>query len=79
VTPAAAERVWDLLTDVEGWPLWYRACRWVRVVDQADCLYSEIGNCCPAGVIGHRRLLGLPASSQYPGRSSYGPLAFFFY
>jgi hypothetical protein len=22
--------VWDLLTDVEGWPSWYRACRWVR-------------------------------------------------
>ena len=31
VAPAAAERVWDLLTDVEGWPSWYRACRWVRV------------------------------------------------
>ena len=29
--PAAAERVWDLLADVEGWPSWYRACRWVRV------------------------------------------------
>ena len=29
--PAAAERVWDLLTDVERWPSWYRACRWVRV------------------------------------------------
>jgi uncharacterized membrane protein len=27
---AAAERVWDLLTDVERWPSWYRACRWVR-------------------------------------------------
>jgi Polyketide cyclase / dehydrase and lipid transport len=23
--------VWDLLADVEGWPSWYRACRWVRV------------------------------------------------
>jgi hypothetical protein len=23
--------VWDLLTDVEGWPSWYRACRWVQV------------------------------------------------
>jgi short-subunit dehydrogenase/uncharacterized protein YndB with AHSA1/START domain len=31
VIPASAERVWDLLTDVEGWPSWYRACRWVRV------------------------------------------------
>jgi short-subunit dehydrogenase len=31
VAPAVAERVWDLLTDVEGWPSWYRACRWVRV------------------------------------------------
>ena len=29
--PASAERVWDLLTDVESWPSWYRACRWVRV------------------------------------------------
>ena len=31
VAPATAERVWDLLTDVAGWPSWYRACRWVRV------------------------------------------------
>ena len=31
VIPASAERVWDLLTDVEGWPSWYRACRWVRI------------------------------------------------
>ena len=31
VIRASAERVWDLLTDVEGWPSWYRACRWVRV------------------------------------------------
>ena len=28
---AAPERVWDLLTDVEHWPSWYRACRWVRL------------------------------------------------
>ena len=28
---APAERVWDLLTDVERWPSWYRACRWVRL------------------------------------------------
>ena len=31
VIPATAERVWDLLTDVERWPSWYRACRWVRL------------------------------------------------
>ncbi|MET0648369.1 MAG: SDR family NAD(P)-dependent oxidoreductase [Pyrinomonadaceae bacterium] len=31
VIHASAERVWGLLTDVEGWPSWYRACRWVRV------------------------------------------------
>ena len=31
VIRASAERVWDVLTDVEHWPSWYRACRWVRV------------------------------------------------
>jgi short-subunit dehydrogenase/uncharacterized protein YndB with AHSA1/START domain len=31
VIPASAERVWDLLTDVEKWPSWYRACKWVRI------------------------------------------------
>ncbi len=33
VIPAAAGRVWDLLADVERWPTWWRACRWVRRVD----------------------------------------------
>lgn len=28
---APAERVWDLLTSVGGWPSWYRACQWVQV------------------------------------------------
>jgi len=31
VIPASAERLWELLTDVERWPLWYRACQWVRI------------------------------------------------
>jgi acyl-CoA reductase-like NAD-dependent aldehyde dehydrogenase len=31
VIRASAERVWDVLTDLERWPSWYRACRWVRV------------------------------------------------
>jgi hypothetical protein len=31
VIPASTEPVWDVLTDVEGWPSWYRACRWVRI------------------------------------------------
>ncbi|HET6900088.1 MAG TPA: SDR family NAD(P)-dependent oxidoreductase, partial [Vicinamibacteria bacterium] len=35
VIAAPAERVWDLLTNVERWPTWYRACRWVRV-DKTD-------------------------------------------
>ena len=30
VIRAPADRVWGLLTDVERWPSWYRACRWVR-------------------------------------------------
>lgn len=28
--PAPVAAVWDLLTDYESWPSWYRACRWVR-------------------------------------------------
>ena len=31
VIRASAERLWDLLTDFENWPSWYRACKWVRV------------------------------------------------
>jgi short-subunit dehydrogenase len=31
VIPAPAERAWDLLADVEQWPSWYRACKWVQV------------------------------------------------
>ena len=31
VIHAPAERVWNLLTDVERWPSWWRACKWVRV------------------------------------------------
>ena len=31
VIRASADRVWDFLTDVERWPSWYRACKWVRV------------------------------------------------
>ena len=36
VIPASIERVWDLLADVENWPSWYLACRWVRVEPGAD-------------------------------------------
>ena len=38
VIPASAERVWDLLTDIAGWPSWYRACRWVRVEPGDDAV-----------------------------------------
>ena len=31
VIHGSIERVWDLLTDVERWPSWWRACRWVRL------------------------------------------------
>jgi short-subunit dehydrogenase/uncharacterized protein YndB with AHSA1/START domain len=36
VVHAAAERVWDLLTDVDRWPSWYRACRWVRRAESTN-------------------------------------------
>lgn len=39
--PASPERVWDLLTDVEGWPSWYRACQWVRLESNEDSTLSE--------------------------------------
>jgi uncharacterized protein YndB with AHSA1/START domain len=31
VVRASAERVWDVLADVERWPSWWRACQWVRL------------------------------------------------
>jgi short-subunit dehydrogenase len=31
VIRASAEPVWDLLADIEKWPSWHRASRWVRV------------------------------------------------
>jgi hypothetical protein len=42
VIHASAERVWDLLTDVERWPSWYRACRWVRVESPASAAQSLV-------------------------------------
>src|SRR5262245_14782949 len=36
VIHASVQRVWDLLTHVEDWPSWYRACRWVRVESTAN-------------------------------------------
>jgi uncharacterized protein YndB with AHSA1/START domain len=35
---APLERVWDLLTDVERWPSWWRICRWVRVESPGGAL-----------------------------------------
>ncbi len=31
VIHASIERVWSLLSDVERWPSWWRACQWVRL------------------------------------------------
>jgi coniferyl-aldehyde dehydrogenase len=42
VVPAPAERVWELLTNVERWPSWYRACRWVRVESRGTASESLI-------------------------------------
>jgi short-subunit dehydrogenase len=39
--PASSERVWDLLTDVEGWPSWYRACQWVRLESNENAASTE--------------------------------------
>ena len=36
VIRASAERIWDVLSDVERWPTWWRACRWVRVESRAS-------------------------------------------
>lgn len=36
VIHAPMEQVWDLLTDVERWPTWWRACRWVRLESPAS-------------------------------------------
>ena len=58
VIRASAERVWDLLTDVERWPSWYRACRWVRV--------ESTGQCGPTGVL---PVEGTPGrAAQHRGR-----------
>ena len=40
---ASAERIWDLLTDVEKWPSWYRACRWVRIESTANGAPTSAG------------------------------------
>jgi len=36
VVHARAERVWELLANVDGWPSWFRACRWVRRAQSPD-------------------------------------------
>ena len=47
--PAPAERVWDLLTDVERWPSWYRACRWVRLESTDVGIRAMRPHRCPSG------------------------------
>ena len=42
VIRASVERVWDLLTDVERWPSWWRACRWVRLESPTSAASSVV-------------------------------------
>ena len=49
VIPASAERVWDLLADVERWPSWYRACRWVRLDSTEAVSTGGPPYLCPSG------------------------------
>lgn len=55
VMRASAERIWDLLADVERWPSWWRLCQWVRKDSQLSFTWKAHPVVLRSTVIAHDR------------------------